>query len=70
VAGVSGVQAKRLGYPAGQPLADVRCLASKPAGIFYTGSCLLQLSVSIGARKRLAGVLGSSCHLFIFRKNQ
>lgn len=53
-------------------LADpaLTCVASKPAGIFYTGSCLLQLSIPLATRKKLAGALGSSCHLFVFRKNQ
>ncbi len=52
-------------------LADpaLTCVASGPAGIFYTGSSLLQLKIPIAARKRLAGALGSACHLFIFRKN-
>jgi SAM-dependent methyltransferase len=53
-------------------LADpsLTCVASAPAGIFYTGNSLLQLTIPIAARKRLAGLLGSACHLFIFRKNQ
>jgi len=53
-------------------LADpsLTCVASGPAGIFYTGNSLLQLTIPIAARKRLAGLLGSACHLFIFRKNQ
>ncbi len=36
----------------------------EPMGLFYTGEVLLGPRLGLAARKRLAGVLGSSCHLF------
>jgi hypothetical protein len=36
----------------------------EPMGLFYTGEVLLWLRLGLAGRKRLAGMLGSSCHLF------
>jgi len=49
--------------------ADLQCTRSGTTGVFYTGSSLLGLAIPISVRRRLAHVLGSSCHLFVFRKN-
>jgi SAM-dependent methyltransferase len=45
-------------------------LAQAPAGIFYTGHSFLGRRLSIPARKRLAKLLGSSCHLFLVKGGQ
>lgn len=42
--------------------------ASGPAGLFYSGSVLLGLKLPFPMRRRLAPLLGSSCHLFILRR--
>jgi ubiquinone/menaquinone biosynthesis C-methylase UbiE len=36
----------------------------EPMGLFYTGEALLGLRLGLAKRRRLARVLGSSCHLF------
>lgn len=42
-------------------------VAEMPAGLFYTGSCLLAGRLAIPARTRLARVLGSSSRIFMIR---
>jgi len=42
--------------------------SSLPGGLFYSGSVLFGLSLPFSIRRRLAPLLGSSCHLFILRK--
>jgi ubiquinone/menaquinone biosynthesis C-methylase UbiE len=39
-------------------------VAEGPVGLFYTGEVLLGLCLGLAKRKRLARVLGSSCHYF------
>src|SRR2546426_768067 len=39
-------------------------VADGPVGLFYTGEVLLGLRLGLAKRKRLARVLGSSCHFF------
>jgi SAM-dependent methyltransferase len=39
-------------------------IAEGPVGLFYTGEVLLGLRLGLAKRKRLARVLGSSCHFF------
>jgi SAM-dependent methyltransferase len=39
----------------------------EPMGLFYTGTMLLGTRLSIARRERLAGALGSACHLFEVR---
>jgi SAM-dependent methyltransferase len=39
-------------------------IADGPLGLFYTGEVLLGLRLGLGKRKRLARMLGSSCHFF------
>lgn len=39
-------------------------VADGPAGLFYTGQVLLGLRLGLVTRKRLALILGSSCHFF------
>ena len=39
-------------------------VAEGPVGLFYTGEVLLGLRLGLAKRKRLARVLGSSCHYF------
>jgi SAM-dependent methyltransferase len=39
-------------------------VADGPVGLFYTGEVLLGLGLGLAKRKRLARVLGSSCHFF------
>ena len=39
-------------------------VAEGPVGLFYTGEVLLGLRLGLAKRKRLARVLGSSCHFF------
>ena len=39
-------------------------VADGPVGLFYTGEVLLGLRLGLARRKRLAHVLGSSCHFF------
>jgi hypothetical protein len=36
----------------------------EPMGLFYTGVMLMRRRLRLATRARLAGVLGSSCHLF------
>jgi hypothetical protein len=36
----------------------------EPMGLFYTGSMLLGAHLGLAERRRLAGILGSACHLF------
>jgi SAM-dependent methyltransferase len=37
----------------------------QPMGLFYTGNMLLGRRLGLAQRRRLAGVLGSACHLFV-----
>ena len=39
-------------------------VAEGPVGLFYTGEVLLGLRLGVAKRKRLARLLGSSCHYF------
>jgi len=39
-------------------------VADGPVGLFYTGEVLLGLRLGLAKRKRLARMLGSSCHFF------
>jgi SAM-dependent methyltransferase len=36
----------------------------QPMGLFYTGNMLLGARLGLAERQRLAGILGSACHLF------
>lgn len=40
-------------------------IETRPAGLFYTGAMLLAGRLSLGMRRRLATVLGSSCRIYI-----
>ncbi|HEV8331066.1 MAG TPA: class I SAM-dependent methyltransferase [Steroidobacteraceae bacterium] len=48
--------------------AELEWHASRPAGLFYSGSILFGLKLPFSMRRQLAPLLGSSCHLFILRK--
>jgi SAM-dependent methyltransferase len=39
----------------------------EPIGLFYTGHMVLDRRLSIGARARMAKVLGSACHCFVLK---
>jgi SAM-dependent methyltransferase len=40
-------------------------LSRYPNGLFYTGYGLLSDRLSVGARRRLSRILGSSCHVYV-----
>ena len=40
----------------------------RPAGLFYSGSILFGSRLPFSGRRRLAPLLGSSCHLFVLRR--
>jgi ubiquinone/menaquinone biosynthesis C-methylase UbiE len=40
-------------------------VAIEPGGLFYTGQSLLGSRLSLATRRRLAGWLGSACHLYV-----
>jgi len=40
---------------------------SKPIGLFYTGSSIMDSRLSLGKRRWLSRVMGSSCNIFVLR---
>jgi SAM-dependent methyltransferase len=48
--------------------AELEWHTSRAAGLFYSGSILFGLKLPFSMRRRLAPLLGSSCHLFVLRK--
>jgi hypothetical protein len=46
-----------------------RVVKVMPNGLFYTGSMLLGAAVPLATRRRLSGVLGSSCHVIVLQRD-